>query len=119
MEERVSKLETEVINLDKRLCANERRLDIHGEEIDGINKVVGNLEKNMALLNLTVETVLDNTKEIKGDIKEIRKLREDDHINKPEMKRDKLIGYFLSGVIGFFLMAFLGFIFPYIANGGN
>ena len=78
MEERVSRLETEVINLDKRLCANERRLDIHGEEIDGINKVVGTLEKNMALLNLTVDTVLDNTKEIKGDIKEIRKLREDE-----------------------------------------
>lgn len=119
MEERVSKLETEVINLDKRLCTNERRIDSHGEEIDGINKVVGTLEKNMALLNLTVDTVLDNTKEIKGDIKEIRKLREDDHINKPEMKRDKLIGYFMSGLIGFFLMAFLGFIFPYIANGGN
>lgn len=119
MEERVSKLETEVINFDKRLCNTEKRLDDHGQEIDGINKVVNTLEKNMALLNLTVDTVLDNTKEIKGDIKEIRKLREDDHINKPEMKRDKVIGYFLSGIIGFFLMAFLGFIFPYIINGGN
>ena len=119
MEQRVSKLETEVINLDKRLCNNEKRLDSHGQDIDGINKVVNALEKNMALLNLTVDTVLDNTKEIKGDIKEIRKLREDDHINKPEMKRDKLIGYFMSGLIGFFLMAFLGFIFPYLANGGN
>ena len=75
MEQRVSKLETEVINLDKRLSANERRLDIHGEEIDGINKVVGNLEKNMALLNLTVDNVLENTKEIKGDIKEIKLTR--------------------------------------------
>ena len=119
MEERVSKLETEVINLDKRLCANERRLDIHGEEIDEIGKNVGSLEKNMALLNLTVDNVLENTKEIKGDIKEIRKLREDDHVNKPEMKRDKFIGYFMSGVIGFFLMAFLGFVFPYILSGGN
>ena len=119
MEERVSKLEIEVINLDKRLCTNEKRLDIHGKEIDEIYQSVGILEKNMALLNLTVETVLDNTKEIKEDIKEMRKLREDDHINKPEMKRDRLIGYFLSGVIGFFLMAFLGFIFPYIASGGN
>lgn len=119
MEERVSRLETEVINLDKRLSANEKRIDSQGEEIDCINKVVGNLEKNMALLNLTVENVLENTNEIKGDIKEIRKLREDDHINKPELKRDRLIGYFLSGIIGFFLMAFLGFIFPYIANGGN
>ena len=119
MEERVSRLETEVINLDKRVSANVRRIDNHDEEIDDIGKTVGSLEKNMALLNLTVENVLDNTKEIKGDIKEIRKLREDDHVNKPELKRDKLIGYFLSGVIGFFLMAFLGFIFPYIANGGN
>ena len=119
MEERVSKLETEVINLDKRLCTNEKRIESYGKEIDGINKIVSTLEKDMALLNLTVENVLDNTKEIKGDIKEIRKIREDDHINKPEMKRDKLIGYFMSGVVGFFLMAFLGFIFPYIANGGN
>ena len=116
MEQRVSKLETEVINLDKRLCVNEKRLDSHGQDIDGINKVVSALEKNMALLNLTVDTVLDNTKEIKGDIKEIRKLREDDHYIKPEVKRDKLIGYFMSGVIGFFLMAFLGFIFPYLAS---
>ena len=119
MEERVSKLETEVINLDKRLSANERRIDNHDEEIDEIGKVVGSLEKNMALLNLTVDNVLENTKEIKGDIKEIRKLREDDHVNKPEMKRDKIIGYLLSGIIGFFLMAFLGFIFPYILSGGN
>ena len=119
MEERVSKIEAEVVNLGKRLCNTDKRLDNHGKEIDGINKVVSTLEKNMALLNLTVDTVLDNTKEIKEDIKELRKLREDDHINKPEMKRDKLMGYFMSGVIGFFLMAFLRFIFPYIANGGN
>ena len=119
MEERVSKLETEVINLDKRLCTNEKRIESYDKEIDGINKIVSTLEKDMALLNLTVDNVLDNTKEIKGDIKEIRKLREDDHVNKPEMKRDRLIGYFMSGAIGFFLMAFLGFIFPYLANGGN
>ena len=114
MEERVSKLETEVINFDKRLCNTEKRLDGHGQEIDGINKVVNTLEKNMALLNLTVDTVLDNTKEIKGDIKEIRKLREDDHYIKPLDKNEKLKSQIVGVIIGILIAAFFAFLFPHI-----
>ena len=114
MEERVSKLETEVINFDKRLCNTEKRLDSHGQEIDGINKVVNTLEKNMALLNLTVDTVLDNTKEIKTDLKEIRKLREDDHYIKPLDKNEKLKSQIVGVIIGILIAAFFTLLFPQI-----
>ena len=56
--------------------------------------------------------ILNDTKEIKGDIKEIKKNREEDHFVRPIEKSEKLRNQIFGVVIGILVSGFVVYLFP-------
>lgn len=96
---------------------------MENNRIDKLEDRVSTLEDSYNTINVRT-TILENSlmkidKNIDAiftEIKEIRKLREDDHFIKPLDKTEKLKSQFLGVLIGFFVAAFLTYIFPQIGG---
>lgn len=100
MDERIVRAETKIDNLEERIELNEKRLDCHGREIDELNKIVNTMDKDLALLTQTSNNTLDNTRDIKEEIKAIRQLRDKDHLEKPVSTFTKRQEQIISIIIG-------------------
>ena len=111
-ESRFVKIETRLDSLENKVELDERRLDTHSDEFEEIYKIIGGLDKDFALLTQKMENTLENTKDIKQEIREIRKIRDDDHLQAPienvNKFRDQVISFIVS-----ILLAYLIFqLFP-------
>lgn len=93
MEERVNKLETRVDKIEHSVQ------DIH------LRTTI--LENSLIRIDRNIDCIF-------LEIKEIRKLREEDHFVKPLDKSERLKSQIFGVIIGLVVAAFLTFLFPQI-----
>lgn len=105
--EKVGKLETLVAN--------------HSDSIKDINCKIKDMESNydsmdrrLIIVEQNISSINDNTTEIKNDLKDLARKREEDHYIKPIQKtesyKDKVIAATITGVVAFII----GMILPKI-----
>ncbi len=92
-------------------------------KVDGLEVRVNSTETSIQLINQNIKILIENTSEIKkmidknnseikSEIKDLVRKREEDHYVKPLQNIDKIKFQVLGILIGIFLSAFLGYIIP-------
>lgn len=120
LEGRVCALEKAEITLSEDIKKLDTRVTKHGTEIDEQRKLNADLDKRFTVMEHVQQTTLDNTKEIKQDVRELMKTRDDDHAHKPlaESRADKR--QVRMAVITAVILAFVNFImlviFPFLSS---
>ena len=113
-EPRIVRVEARIDSVEERLCKNEKAIDKHTEEIAELNQSVISIEKDLLLLQQTTNNTLDNTRDIKGELKELRKLRDEDHLYKPKAELDRtksqIMAIFIGAIVTFLLYEVLPFL---------
>ncbi len=94
----------------------ECELSKQSEKIEKIEDRVYSTETNIQLINVNIDNLMDNTNEIKADIKDLVKKREDDHFIKPLEKTEKLKYQVLYVLAGFLLSNLLIALFPHLTT---
>lgn len=94
----------------------ECELSKQSEKIEKIEDRVYSTETNIQLINANISNLMDNTNEIKADIKDLVKKREEDHFVKPLEKTEKLKYQVLYVLAGFLLSNLLIALFPHLAT---
>lgn len=106
-EPRIVRVEARIDNVEERLDKNEKAIDKHSQEIEELNQSVINIEKDLLLLQQTTNNTLDNTRDIKVEVKELRRLRDEDHLYKPKAELDKtksqIVAIFIGAIVTFLL----------------
>lgn len=100
------------LDIDNRFKDIECQIGKTNEKLDEVEKRMYSAETNIQLLKTKLDDIQIDTKDIRADIKEIRRLREDDHFQKPLQNIDKLKFQVFGVLIGILLSAFLMFLFP-------
>ena len=94
----------------------EDRIDKLENRVDKLEESNNKINTKMSLMEMSIKNIDTNIVGIFTEIKEIRKLREDDHFIKPLDKTEKLRSQVIGMAIGFFIAAFLAFLFPQIGG---
>lgn len=100
------------LDINNRFKDIECQIGKTNEKLDEVEKRMYSAETNIQLLKTKLDDIQIDTKDIRADIKEIRRLREDDHFQKPLENIDKLKFQVIGVLIGILLSAFLMFLFP-------
>lgn len=100
------------LDINNRFKDIEFQIGKTNEKLDEVEKRMYSAESNIQLLKTKLDDIQIDTKDIRADIKEIRRLREDDHFQKPLENIDKLKFQIIGVLIGILLSAFLMFLFP-------
>lgn len=126
------KINTKIEHLESQDEVQNKRLSAHGRELDELNSSFNDMKTDMALLKQTNENILDNTKDIKYDVKtfrndleklsknhteeitNIKEVRDRDHLHEPKQKIDKYRDYLITMTLGAFLMYILYQIAPFL-----
>lgn len=95
--------------MEDRIDKLEHRVDVLEENYNKINT-------KMSLMEMSIKNIDTNIIGIFTEIKELRKMREQDHYVKPLDKTEKLRMQFIGVLIGFFVAAFLAFLFPHLGG---
>lgn len=101
----------------------ENQLEKTNIKVDGLEVRVNSTETSIQLINQNIKILIENTSEIKkmidknnseikSEIKDLVRKREEDHYVKPLQNIDKIKFQVLGILIGIFLSAFLGYIIP-------
>lgn len=101
----------------------ENQLEKTNIKVDELEVRVNSTETSIQLINQNIKILIENTSEIKkmidknnseikSEIKELVRKREEDHYVKPLQNIDKIKFQVLGVLIGIFLSAFLGYIIP-------
>ena len=91
--------------------------------MDGFEGRMSGAETSIQLLNQNIKTLLEKTVEIKktiddnntnvrADIKDLARKREEDHFVKPLANMDKIKFQIIGVLVGIFISAFVGYIIP-------
>lgn len=94
----------------------EYQLNRTNDKLEDFEKRMYSAETNIQLLKTKLDDIQADTKDIRADIKEIRKLREDDHFQKPLENVDKLKFQIVGVVIGILFTSFIMYLFPHIGR---
>lgn len=92
----------------------ECELSKQGEKIEKIEDRVYSTETNIKLINVNIDNLMENTNEIKKDIKELVKKREEDHFVKPLESTEKIKFQIFGVLLGFLLSSLLVALFPHL-----
>lgn len=84
------------------------------DKVDKISERVNGLETNIKLSDANIERLLENSNEIKAEIKELVKKREEDHFVKPLESTEKIKFQIFGVLLGFFLSSLLVTLFPHL-----
>lgn len=103
-------------DINERIRDIECKLDRTNDKLDDVEKRMYSAESNIQLLKTKLDDIQADTKDIRADIKEIRKLREDDHFQKPLENVDKLKFQIVGVVIGILFTSFIMYLFPHIGR---
>lgn len=98
--------------MENQLTALEKRVSKVEVDLDCLEKDHGTVKVELELLKSKMDGIHENTKDIKSDIKEMRKLREDDHYIKPLGKQEALAGQIKWAIIGGALAYLMGIVLP-------
>lgn len=101
----------------------ENQLEKTNLRLDGFEGRMSGAETSIQLINQNINTLLEKTSEIKktidhnndelkAEIKELARKREEDHFVKPLANIDKIKFQVIGVVIGIFISAFIGFVLP-------
>lgn len=101
----------------------ENQLEKTNIRLDGFEGRMSGAETSIQLINQNINTLLEKTSEIKktidhnndelkAEIKELARKREEDHFVKPLANIDKIKFQVIGVVIGIFISAFIGFVLP-------
>ena len=128
----IARLNTKIESIEGTIGVHDKRITAQGKQIDELNKDYNNMKTDMELLKLTNNNILDNTKDIKHDVKafkvdldrlsenhneeiaSIRALRDRDHLYEPKQKIEKYRDDAIKVVIGAFVMSLLYQIAPFL-----
>lgn len=91
--------------------------------MDGFEGRMSGAETSIRLLDQNIKTLLEKTVEIKktiddnnanvrADIKDLARKREEDHFVKPLANMDKIKFQVIGVLVGIFISAFVGYIIP-------
>ena len=94
----------------------EDRIDKLEHRVDVLEESYNKINTKMSLMEMSIKNIDTNIVGIFTEIKELRKMREQDHYVKPLDKTEKLRSQFIGVLIGFFVAAFLTFIFPHLGG---
>lgn len=94
----------------------DERIEKLENRVDKLEENYNNMNTKMSLLDQSIKNIDINIVGIFTEIKELRKMREQDHYVKPLDKTEKLRTQFIGVLIGFFVAAFLTFIFPQLGG---
>lgn len=84
------------------------------DKVDKISERVNGLETNIKLSDANIERLLENSNEIKEEIKELVRKREEDHFVKPLESTEKIKFQIFGVLLGFFLSSLLVTLFPHL-----
>ena len=112
MEERVARIETDMESIKAKCTVHEKRLDKHGEEIDSLADNMGKLNLRLELIQQSSQYTADNVKEIKEDIKDLKKFRESDHYIEPLAEKKRITTQVITLVVAFLVGLLLKTLFP-------
>lgn len=84
------------------------------DKVDKIGVRVNELEMNVKLSDANIERLLENSNEIKAEIKELVRKREEDHFVKPLESTEKIKFQIFGVLLGFFLSSLLVTLFPHL-----
>lgn len=108
----------------------ENQLEKTNLRLDGFEGRMSGAETSIQLINQNINTLLEKTSEIKktidhnndelkAEIKELARKREEDHFVKPLANIDKIKFQVIGVVIGIFISAFIGFVLPNLKWGNK
>lgn len=90
----------------------ESQIKFTNNKLDKVENRVYSVESSIAIINTNTSTIVTAIDEIKQDIKELRKARENDHFVKPLNNMEKLKYQVFNLLIGIFIGGFLFYLFP-------
>ena len=94
----------------------EERIGKLEHRVDKLEESYNKINTKMSLLDQSIKNIDTNIVGIFDEIKELRKMREQDHYVKPLDKTEKLRSQVIGIAIGFFVAAFLTYIFPHLGG---
>lgn len=94
----------------------EDRIDKLENRVDALEEKYNDVNTTVKLLKQAIDNIDGNIVGIFAEIKELRKMREQDHYVKPLDKTEKLRSQVIGIAIGFFVAAFLAFLFPHLGG---
>lgn len=102
--------------IENQLEKTNIRLDGFEGRMSGAETSIRLLDQNIkTLLEKTVEikkTIDDNNENVRADIKDLARKREEDHFVKPLANMDKIKFQVIGVLVGIFISAFVGYIIP-------
>ena len=101
----MDKIEARVENLEKIA-------DKHGKEIDILKERSHETTTRLQVLDTKVTSMSEDVTDIKSDIKELIKKREEDHYIKPLDQSEKIKFQIIGVAIGVLISGFLAYLFP-------
>lgn len=111
---KIVSLSKDVERLNDTVRVHDERIKKHGIEIDAIAKNHMDLESDIKIIKMQTSTISETMKDIKGDVKELRSLRFDDHYVSPLTKHrqiwDTVIKIVIGALAGFLLLQMFPFL---------
>ena len=101
----------------------ENQLEKTNVKIEDLENRINGAETSIQLINQNINILIENTSEIKeminknnsemkSEIKDLARKREEDHFVKPLQNMEKIKFQVIGVLVGIFLSAFLGYIIP-------
>lgn len=109
VKDRFETIENQLEKTNLRLDRFEGRMSGAETSIQLINQNISTLLEKTSEIKKTID---NNNDELKAEIKELARKREEDHFVKPLANIDKIKFQVIGVVIGIFISAFIGFVLP-------
>lgn len=112
MEERIVAVEKDIEVLKENHSVLDKRITSHGKEIDALDRGMDSLRLDIELIKQSSKYTEENTREIKQTLKELSKMRHNDHFEIPLANNRKLMWIVISLIVAFIVGIILNNLFP-------